>query len=89
MSDSQRFASPVYLGTVVHARSAGKVPDTAEFRDLMFQLIKHAREGAVPASTTATATKGAGGGIKGFFQAQRQGEELRIYVDTILPETDW
>jgi len=35
------------------------------------------------------ATEGGDGGVKGYFRARREGEQLRIYVDRILPEPGW
>lgn len=47
-------------------------------------------EGAgTAAMTRLIATKGGGGGLKGYFEAQRDGDSLRIYVDMILPDAGW
>ena len=35
------------------------------------------------------ATKGESGGLVGYFQAHRDGENLRILVDRILPDPSW
>ena len=65
----------------------GMISDAAKSFQAFIDL--EAEGAGTAALTRLIATKGAAGGIKGFFEAQRQGEELRIYVDTILPEGDW
>ena len=44
---------------------------------------------SMAALTRLIATKGGEGGLRGYFEAHRQGDELRVYVDSILPEAGW
>lgn len=65
----------------------GMVSDAAKSFQAFVDL--EAEGAGTAALTRLIATKGAGGGIKGYFEAQRQGDDLRIYVDAILPAADW
>lgn len=54
-----------------------------------FLNLESATHGATAEMVRLIATKGSGGGLKGYFSATRDEQDLRIYVDRLLKPPQW